>query len=117
MIEHLFNGSISLLSIFLTAVVGAWVKRLQAREDEKKKQREADSKRQKAVEEGLLALLRDRLLQGCENYEKQGWVDIRAAQNVQMMYTAYHNLGGNGIVTDVYDSFRELPYYPPKGGN
>ena len=46
MIEHLFNGSISLLSIFLTAVVGAWVKRLQAREDEKKKQREADSKYQ-----------------------------------------------------------------------
>ena len=117
MSENLFSAGISVLSIFITAFVGVSVRRLQAREEEKKKQREADSTRQTAIEVGLQAILRDRLLQAFEHYGNKGWVDVKAAQNMQMMYNAYHNLGGNDIVTDVYNNFRKLPHYPPKGGN
>lgn len=111
MSENLFSAGISILSIFITAFVGVSVRRLQAREDEKKKEKEEERIRGLAMEQGMRAMLRDRILQACEYHNSLGFAEAKARTNMQMLYDAYHQLGGNGVVTDAYNAFRNLPLY------
>lgn len=64
--------------------------------------------RQKAVELGVQALLRDRIVQSYYHYEERGWITLHGLENVNAMYKEYHALGGNGTVTSLVNSIREL---------
>ena len=72
-----------------------------------KKYKPADA-RQKAVELGVQALLRDRIVQSYYHYEERGWITLHGLENVNAMYKEYHALGGNGTVTSLVNSIREL---------
>lgn len=65
--------------------------------------------RQKAVELGVQALLRDRMLHNYNKYMEQGYAPIFAKENFENMYTQYHGLGGNGVMTQLHTAFMELP--------
>ena len=68
-----------------------------------------------AIRDGLQAMLRDKLLGSCEYYiSEKGWCTPRSAENLHEMYKAYKNLGGNGMITDVFSEFQKLPHFPPK---
>ena len=71
------------------------------------KYKQADA-RQKAVELGVQALLRDRIVQSYYHYEERGWITLHGLENVNAMYKEYHALGGNGTVTSLVNSIREL---------
>lgn len=72
-----------------------------------KKYKQADA-RQKAVELGVRALLRDRIVQSYYHYEERGWITLHGLENVNAIYKEYHALGGNGTVTSLVNSIREL---------
>ncbi len=72
-----------------------------------KKYKQADE-RQKAVELGVQALLRDRIVQSYYHYEERGWITLHGLENVNAMYKEYHALGGNGTVTALVNALREL---------
>ena len=57
----------------------------------------AQHKRQKALETGVQALLRDRIIQSCDYYQKKQSISVHGRENIQSMYAAYHALGGNGV--------------------
>ena len=42
-------------------------------------------------------------------YVERGEIPIYAQENVQAMYQAYHELGGNGTVTKLVREIMELP--------
>ncbi len=65
----------------------------------------------RAVRDGLQAILRDRLLQSYRKYEEQGWADSDDRQNWENMYRQYHALGGNGVIDDVRVKFFALPIH------
>ena len=65
--------------------------------------------RQKAVEKGVQALLRDRMLHNYNKYMEQGYAPIFAKENFENMYQQYHGLGGNGVMTQLHTAFMELP--------
>ena len=69
--------------------------------------KQADA-RQKAVELGVQALLRDRIVQSYYHYDERGWITLHGLENVNAMYKEYHALGGNGTVTSLVNSIREL---------
>ena len=69
----------------------------------------AQHKRQKALEEGVQALLRDRIIQACDYYQQKQAVSVHGRENIQNMYKAYHALGGNGTVTALVHDVGELP--------
>lgn len=117
MSEYIISFSLSAFGIFLTALVGIAVRSLQKREDLKQKEREEDRLRDIAIEQGLRAMLRDRILQGCEHHGKLGYANAKVRTSMQMMYDAYHNLGGNGVVTDAYNNFRNLEFKEKGGDN
>lgn len=72
-----------------------------------KKYKQTDA-RQKAVELGVQALLRDRIVQSYYHYEERGWITLHGLENVNAMYKEYHALGGNGAVTALVNTIHEL---------
>ncbi len=66
-------------------------------------------KEQKNMKKAIKALLHDRLYQSSHFYLKQEWVDMEGLTNVGYIYESYHELGGNGTGTALYNKIKELP--------
>lgn len=66
-------------------------------------------KRERALQEGLLCLLRGKLIDYHEKYMERGYCPIYAKESAKRSYEAYHALGGNGIITKLYDDLMSLP--------
>jgi len=81
--------------------IGAAFKKLYSR------QKEVDT-RQDAIEKGLQALLRDRIIDAYYHYQERGNITLHGLEAVNLMYTEYHNLGGNGTVTKLMNDLHEL---------
>lgn len=66
-----------------------------------KKDRDANSK-------GTMLLLRVQLIEYHDRYMAQGDIPSYAYENFLEMYEAYHKLGGNGMVTKMYEEIHAL---------
>ncbi len=66
-----------------------------------KKDRDANSK-------GTMLLLRVQLIEYHDKYMSQGYIPSYACQNFTEMYDAYHELGGIGMITKMYEEIQEL---------
>ena len=95
--ELLIQTYIIALPIILTAMTGyiVWLLKKQ------KEDRDANSK-------GTMLLLRVQLIEYHDRYMAQGDIPSYAYQNFVEMYEAYHQLGGNGMITKMYDEIQEL---------
>lgn len=69
----------------------------------------ANDRKTEAVQLGVQALLRDRLISEYNKYHDKGYAPIYARENFENMWTQYHNLGKNGVMDDVHEKFMELP--------
>ena len=83
-------------------------------ERERRAIKEAQEQESRAIRDGLCAVLRDRIIQSATYHEERGYVPLRDMENMSLMYQAYHNLGGNGLVTKVYKEVLELPHIARK---
>lgn len=84
------------------------------RKTEKLAREEAAKEREhtKAVDNGVLALLRDRIIERYNHYMEKEYIPIYGMENVLDMYEAYHALGGNGTVTKLIEALRKLHTEP-----
>ena len=85
------------LPIILTALMGyiVWLLKNQ------KKDRDANGK-------GTMLLLRVQLIEYHDRYMAKGDIPSYAYENFMEMYDAYHELGGNGMVTKMKHEIEEL---------
>lgn len=85
------------LPIVLTALMGyvVWLLKKQ------KKDRDANSK-------GTMLLLRVQLIEYHDKYMALGSIPSYAFENFCEMYEAYHELGGNGMITKMKEEIDEL---------
>lgn len=81
------------LPIFLGYIV--WLLQQQKRD------RDANSK-------GTMLLLRVQLIEYHDKYMREGEIPSYAYDNFSEMYKAYHALGGNGMVTKMYEEIQHL---------
>lgn len=65
-----------------------------------------------SIKDGMLSLLRAELIRSGEKYLLQGWLHIYAKDAYDKAYKSYHELGGNGTLTDMHDKIMELPTVP-----
>lgn len=70
-----------------------------------------------AVKEGLCALIRAELIRSGEKYIKKGYCEIYAKDAYDKAYIAYHNLGGNGTMTELHERVMDLNTHPPERGD
>lgn len=87
-----------------------------ARDKERERQKVAEridrdkrDKESRMIRNGITAVLRDRIVQAYMYYENIGYLPLKERENIYMMYVAYHDLGGNGLVTQLYNELNELP--------
>lgn len=63
----------------------------------------------KAIELGVQALLRNELIRRYREYEAKGEISILDKENMEAMFEQYKNLGGNGTVKHMMDEMLSLP--------
>lgn len=90
------------------------IKKRDARQEERERQKQQEEARHEkgnlAMRAGLCSLLRDRLLQSCLHFESLGYLPPKELENISRMYTAYHDLGGNDMITILYTEVVDLPH-------
>ena len=67
-----------------------------------KKDRDANSR-------GTMLLLKVQLIEYHAEWKSRGYVTKHGIENFMEMYSAYHALGGNGMVTQLLEEIKELP--------
>lgn len=100
LVEHGLNLFFGLLSAGIMAMIALLNSRLKSRVRE-----------QDAIKAGMQAILRDRIIQAFNHYAEKGFCPIYARDNITHMYEAYHNLGGNGTITELYEKLLNLPSF------
>ena len=85
------------LPIILTALMGyiVWLLKNQ------KKDRDANAR-------GTMLLLRVQMIEYHDKYMQLGSIPSYAYENFCEMYAAYHELGGNGMITHMKDEIEKL---------
>ena len=71
----------------------------------------------KAVANGILSCLRADLIGYHDKYTARKYCPIYAKDAVEKAYKAYHDLGGNGTITEIYTKIMALPTEPKGAKN
>ena len=71
--------------------------------------------RSHALKDGLQCLLRAELIRSYEKYKQHGYCAVYAKESMTRAYKAYHALGGNDVVTELYHDTMALPTEPDHG--
>lgn len=84
-------------------------KKKQAQDAKERDKRIAEEqKKRDANSEGTMLLLRVQLIEYHDKYMRLGSIPSYAYENFCEMYKAYHNLGGNGMITKMKKEIEEL---------
>ena len=96
---------------FLLGWLVSLIRDIKAEHKERQKQ---DTARDESIGMGLQCLLRAEIIRSSEKYHDKGYCPIYAREALKRAYTAYHNLGGNDVATDLYHRTMALPSDPEK---
>ena len=102
---YIYSGLVSVAVAMLTFVLQGIVRENRRLKKEKEEMLE---KEENALKEGVLCLLRDGLIKAHEKYMKQECITLHGYENWKMMYKAYHNLGGNGMIDHMKEDIEDL---------
>lgn len=64
--------------------------------------------KENAISDGIVCLLRVKLIEYHDHYIAVGKIPSYARSNWDMMYEAYHALGGNGMITGMDKEIKSL---------
>jgi hypothetical protein len=96
----------SIVSAMLLFLLQSYIKenRKLKRENEEKR-----SKRDTALEDGVVCILRKHLMDEHETWVAKGFITPKALESGLLMYKAYKALGGNGMIDHMEEEIQELP--------
>lgn len=66
------------------------------------------SKEQKAMHEGIVAILHNMVYRQGTDYIHEGKITFDDMEDYEYLYKAYHELGGNGTGTEIYKRVKKL---------
>lgn len=61
-----------------------------------------EHERSSAIANGVQSLLRENIVENYNKYSERGYCPIYAKESIKKVYTAYHNLDGNDVATELY---------------
>lgn len=70
---------------------------------------EEEREKNKAIAEGVQALLRENIVNSYNKYLDRKYCPIYAKESLKKAYTAYSALGGNDVATSLYKKILEMP--------
>ena len=103
--EYIITITTSVASAMLVFILQSVIRenrKLKHERDEKHANEEA------ALKDGVLCLLRVKLIEYHKKYMDSGHISSHGFQNWMLMYKAYIALGGNGMIKHMKDEIEEL---------
>lgn len=101
MIAYIISIMMSVVSGILLAVVKNLI-------DENKKMRDEKHNKERAMQDGMMCLLRIQLIEYHDKYMNSGDIPTYVYDNFDEMFKAYETLGGNGMVKHMKESIDKL---------
>lgn len=96
-------GFISTMLVFILQQKMKEIKELKNKEEKEKTQHE------KAMEDGVVCILRKHLMDEHNFWMSKGYISSTALESGLLMYKAYKGLGGNGMIDHMEEEIQELP--------
>lgn len=103
--EYIIPIMTSVASAMLVFVLQAVLRENHKLKCEREKKQEAE---EAALKEGVLCLLRVKLIEYHAKYMESGFISSNAYQNWMLMYKAYKALGGNGLIDHMKEEIESL---------
>lgn len=104
-VEWAFGAVITVLG-FLIKGLYARVKKERLAREELAMKAAAETE---ALKSGMRSLLRRNIVEDCKRAMREGYCDEDSRDTISQMYNAYHALGGNGTVKDIWETAKHLP--------
>lgn len=109
----IYSAVASIAVAILTYLLQSKIKEIKSLKQEKE---EIERTKEKALEDGVLCLLRVKLIEYHEKYMSAGEISSHGFENWSLMYKAYHGLGGNGMVEHMKEDIEDLHIRVGNGG-
>lgn len=97
-----------IISIVLSVVSGVLLSIVKNLMDENKKLRKEREDKNAAMQDGVMTLLKIKLIEYHEKYMSSGDIPSYVYENFDEMYKVYETLGGNGMVKHMKESIDKL---------
>ena len=91
-----------------TVLIALLYKRLLTLKKQADEREKADEKKAKAIENAMVAMMRDRIFQACRYHMNNGFVTTGDLEVLNAMYESYHDLGGDQIATELVHRVNKL---------
>lgn len=101
-IEYIAANWVDWLFLAVTGMVACGYRILAKRQKD-------EAKKNKALADGVQALLRDRIIGAYNHYNDKGYCPIYAKESVRRLYAAYHALDGNDVATELQEKLLKMP--------
>ena len=108
----ILTGISSVLSGVLSGIL-LW--KFKQRTVAEKAEKDEAEKKHTALVQGVVAMLRDRLIDVMDYHIDAGWCPVHKVEVIIKMYLSYQDLGCNDIVSKTYQRFVNLPHQPGDG--
>lgn len=79
-----------------------------------RRKQQVQAEQQDALKDLMLALTYDRITDVYIACENKKYADLHDREKMEVLYTPYRKLGGNGVGTDCRDKLLSMPSEPPK---
>ncbi len=73
------------------------------------KKLKAEHKQNEAIADGVQSLLRESIVSNYNKYTDKEYCPIYAKESIKRVYSAYHNLNGNDVATELYNKLLSMP--------
>lgn len=104
--EYVISIATSLVSAMLVFMLQSSIKENR----QLKKERDTkESRRERALEDGVVCLLRKSLMDEHTKHMEKGYISSKALESGILMYQAYKALGGNGMIDHMEEEIQALP--------
>lgn len=104
--EYIITGLVSIIA----GIALFMLKQKMSENKELKRQKaEAEANRTKALENGVVCILRKHLMDEHECWMARGYITPKALESGLLMYEAYKDLGGNGMIDHMEEEIQDLP--------
>lgn len=95
-----------------TALAALWrwaYKKFKQQREREREIEERQRERLENMEEGIRAILHDRIFQAGRFHAEQGYCTLEEKRNIEYLYRPYAALGGNGTGESIYEDIMGLP--------
>ena len=102
----------SIIVYSINTIIGAlvgWLVKRHRDSVEEQDQLKADNA---VLKQGFQALLRAQMVKDYNRYQEKGFMPIYAKDNFENVYQAYHRMGSNGVMDDIYSKVMAMPTEP-----